>query len=144
MDLNNLDRVLVPIDFSELCYKAIHTALSIAPPERIHLLHVTPVASGLAWAAGLHGAADDRARVEIVRIRLDRELDGHQLEHAGMHVHVRAGSPSHTVIDFANDMEPDLVVIGSHSRAGTVGRLLMGSVAYSIVRSTHAPVLVVR
>jgi nucleotide-binding universal stress UspA family protein len=144
MDLNNLDRVLVPIDFSELCFKAIHTALSIAPPERIHLLHVTPVASGLAWAAGLHGAADDRARVEIVRIRLDRELDGHALEHGGMHVHVRVGSPSHAIVDFANSMEPDLVIIGSHGHTGAVGRLLMGSVAYSIVRSTHAPVLVVR
>ncbi len=145
MDLNNLERVLVPIDFSELCFKAIETALSIAPPERIHLLHVTPVASGLAWAAGLHGAADDRARVEIVRIRLERELDGHHLQHAGMHVHVRVGSPSHEIVDFANNTNPDLVIIGSHGRPRGVERLLlMGSVAYSIVRNTHAPVLVVR
>jgi|SRR5690242_3525540 len=144
MDLNNLERVLVPIDFSELCFKAIRTALSIAPPERIHLLHVTPVASGLAWAAGLHGAADDRARVEVVRMRLDRELDGHHLPHAGMHVHVRVGSPAHEIVDFANSQDPDLVIIGSHGRTGTVERLLMGSVAYSVVRNTHAPVLVVR
>jgi len=144
MDLNNLERVLVPIDFSELCCKAIHTALSIAPPERIHLLHVTPVASGLAWAAGLHGAADDRARVELVRIRLERELDGHKLEHSGMHVHVRVGSPSHEIVDFANSMAPDLTIIGSHGRTGAVERLFMGSVAYAIVRNTHSPVLVVR
>lgn len=82
------------MNFSELSFKAIHTALSIAPPERIHLLNVTPVASGLAWAAGLHGAADDRARVEVVRIRLERELEGHELKHQGMQVHVRVGSPS--------------------------------------------------
>jgi len=144
MDLNNLGRVLVPIDFTELCFKAIHTALSIAPPEHIHLLHVTPVASGLAWAAGLHGAADDRARVEVVRIRLERELDGHRLEHAGMHVHVRVGSPGHEIVDFANSTAPDLVIVGSHGRSGAVERLLMGSVAYSVVRDTHAPVLVVR
>jgi nucleotide-binding universal stress UspA family protein len=144
MDLNNLERVLVPIDFSELCFKAIRTALSIAPPERIHLLHVTPVASGLAWAAGLHGAADDRARVEIVRIRLERELEGHDLPHAGMQVHVRVGSPSHEIVDFANTQKPDLIIIGSHGRTGAVERLLMGSVAYSVVRNAHAPVLVVR
>ena len=144
MDLNNLESVLVPIDFSELCFKAIHTALSIAPPARIHLLHVTPVASGLAWAAGLHGAADDRARVELVRIRLERELEGHKLEHTGMQVHVRVGSPSHEIVDFANHMVPGLVIIGSHGRSGAVERLLMGSVAYSVVRNTHAPVLVVR
>ncbi len=144
MDLNNLERVLVPIDFSELCFKAIHTALSIAPPERIHLLHVTAVAGGLAWAAGLHGAANDHASVELVRIRLERELVGHKLDHAGMQVHVRVGSPSHEIVDFANAMAPDLVIIGSHGQRGAVSRLLMGSVAYSIVRSTHAPVLVVR
>ena len=39
---------------------------------------------------------------------------------------------------------PDLVIIGSHGRTGAVERLLMGSVAYSVVRNTHAPVLVVR
>lgn len=145
MDLNNLERVLVPIDFSELCYKALRTALSIAPPEKIHLLHITPVASGLAWAAGLHGAADDKASVEVVRMRLERELDGHNLPHDGMHVHVRVGSPSHEIVDFANNrMKPDLVIIGSHGREGTVERLLMGSVAYSVVRNTRAPVLVVR
>lgn len=144
MDLNNLESVLVPIDFSELCFKAIHTALSIAPPERIHLLHVTPVASGLAWAAGLHGAADDRARVELVHVRLERELQGHKLEHRGMHVHVRVGSPSHEIVDFANNMRPSLVIIGSHGRSGAVERLLMGSVAYSVVRNAHSPVLVVR
>ena len=144
MDLKNLERVLVPIDFSELCFKAIHTALSIAPPDRIHLLHVTPVASGLAWAAGLHGAADDRARVEVVRIRIERELESHQLEHHGRHVHVRVGSPSHEIVDFANGMKPDLVIIGSHGRSGAVARLLMGSVAYSIVRNSRASVLVVR
>lgn len=144
MDLNKLERVLVPIDFSELCFRAIRTALSIAPPERIHLLHVTAVASGLAWAAPLHAAADDHATVERVRLRLARELDGHNLEHEGMHVNLRLGSPSHEIVDFANTLQPDLVIVGSHSQKGKVSRLLMGSVAYSVVRNAQAPVLVVR
>jgi nucleotide-binding universal stress UspA family protein len=143
MDLNNLERVLVPIDFSDLSMVAIRSALSIGPPEKIHLLNVLPVASGLAWAAGLH-LADDQVRVEGVRMRVDRELTANGIDPTGMHLHVRVGSPGPEIVDFANQHEPHLIIIGSHGQKGSIERLLMGSVAYSVVRSATRPVLVIR
>lgn len=143
MDLNNLERVLVPFDFSELSFQALRTALSIEPPEKIHILHVLPVASGLAWAAGLH-LADDQVRVEGVRMRVDRELAAHGIDPTGMHLHVRTGSPGPEIVDFASTQQPDLIIIGSHGQKGSIERLLMGSVAYSVVRGATTPVLVIR
>lgn len=143
MDLNNLERVLVPFDFSELSLEALRTALSIAPHDKVHLLHVLPVASGLAWAAGLD-VADDHVRVEGVRNRVERELTDKGIDHTGLHLHVRVGSPGSEIVDFAAKLQPNLILIGSHGRASGIERLLMGSVAYAVVRGAKFPVLVVR
>lgn len=143
MDLNNLSRVLVPFDFGELSFRAIRTALSIAPAERVELLHVMPVASGLAWAAGLH-VDDDHVRVEGVRMRLERALTGEGLDPVGLQLHVRVGSPGPEIVEFASTSQPDLIIMGSHGRTGAIERLLMGSVAYSVVRGASCPVLVIR
>jgi nucleotide-binding universal stress UspA family protein len=143
MDLNNLGRILVPFDFADLSFRALRTALSIAPPERIDLLHVMSVAGGLAWAAGL-AMEDDQVRVEGVRMRVDRELTAHGLDPVGLQLHVRTGSPGPEIVEFASTLNPDLIIMGSHGRTGTIERLLMGSVAYSVVRGAAAPVLVIR
>lgn len=143
MDLNNLGRILVPFDFAELSFQALRTALSVAPPERIELLHVLPVASGLAWAAGLH-ATDDQIRVEGTRLRVARDLTAQGIDPTGLQLHVRTGSPGPEIVDFATTHRPDLIIMGSHGHTGVVERLLMGSVAYSVVRSAEVPVLIIR
>jgi nucleotide-binding universal stress UspA family protein len=43
----------------------------------------------------------------------------------------------------ADEIEADLIVMGSHGRRG-VQRFLLGSVAESLVRATDKPVLIVR
>ena len=57
--------------------------------------------------------------------------------------HVRAGRPADAIVDVARDWSADLIVVGSHGRSG-VGRVLLGSVAESVVRRAPCPVLVVR
>ncbi len=143
MDLKQLSSILVPIDFSELSFVAVSTALSIAPPERIHLLNVLPVASGLAWAAGLD-VADEQFRVANLKARVEREFGAQGLPHEGMHLHLRTGQPSAEVIAFAQEAKPDLIILGSHGRARAIERLLMGSVAQSVLRHAPCSVLVVR
>ena len=46
------------------------------------------------------------------------------------------------IADYAEDHDIDLIVMGSHGRAG-VRRALLGSVTERTLRSTHVPVLVV-
>jgi len=48
MNLAAPNLVLVPLDLSAPSLVAVTTALSVAPPERVHLVHVLPVAGPLA------------------------------------------------------------------------------------------------
>jgi nucleotide-binding universal stress UspA family protein len=52
------------------------------------------------------------------------------------------GSTADGILHCSKEFKADLIVIGTHNRTG-IDRLLMGSVAESVVRNSHVPVLVV-
>jgi nucleotide-binding universal stress UspA family protein len=56
---------------------------------------------------------------------------------------VLRGIPSEDIIRVAQDLATDLVIMGTHGRAG-VSHLLLGSVAEGVVRKAPCPVLTVR
>jgi nucleotide-binding universal stress UspA family protein len=56
---------------------------------------------------------------------------------------IREGSPASEIVDYAEEAECDVVVMGTHGRTG-VDRLVMGSVAERVVRSSPVPVTTVR
>jgi nucleotide-binding universal stress UspA family protein len=56
---------------------------------------------------------------------------------------VQVGSPLTEIVAAAKDWPADLIVIGSHGRAG-IKRALLGSVAEGVMRHAPCPVLVVR
>jgi nucleotide-binding universal stress UspA family protein len=52
------------------------------------------------------------------------------------------GATADGILSCSREFKADLIVIGTHSRTG-IDRLLMGSVAESVVRNSEVPVLVV-
>ncbi len=56
---------------------------------------------------------------------------------------VREGDPRTAILDAADDWNADLIVVGSHGRTG-LERLVMGSVAQSVVAHARCSVQVVR
>lgn len=56
---------------------------------------------------------------------------------------VRRGSPSAEIVALASEEHADLVIMGTHGRAG-VSRVLLGSVADRVIRTASCPVLTVR
>ncbi|MGZ3773409.1 MAG: universal stress protein [Pseudobdellovibrionaceae bacterium] len=52
------------------------------------------------------------------------------------------GDPKKLILEVANNWNTDLIVIASHSRKG-ISRVLMGSVAESVLRHAKCPVLIV-
>ena len=53
------------------------------------------------------------------------------------------GAPAHAIIEGARHQKADLIVMSSHGRSG-LGRLILGSVAESVLRGTTVPVCIVR
>ena len=58
-------------------------------------------------------------------------------------VEVLDGPPVDSIVVYARESGADLVIVGSHGRSG-LSRLVLGSVAEGVVRSSPVPVLVVR
>jgi nucleotide-binding universal stress UspA family protein len=56
---------------------------------------------------------------------------------------VRRGTPHRTVLEYVDDNDIDLVVMGTHGRTG-LNRLLLGSVTEKVIRLSPVPVLTVR
>jgi nucleotide-binding universal stress UspA family protein len=56
---------------------------------------------------------------------------------------VRGGNPYEVILDYADEHDIDLVVMGTHGRTG-LDRYLLGSVTEKVVRTSDVPVLTVR
>jgi nucleotide-binding universal stress UspA family protein len=54
-----------------------------------------------------------------------------------------SGSPAYAIVDYAQEYDIDLIVMGTHGR-GALAQLMMGSVAERVVRIAPCPVLTVR
>jgi len=60
----------------------------------------------------------------------------------GVLTYCKVGSVPREIVGFATEQGVDLIVIGTHGRTG-VKHLIMGSVARSVLRMAHRPVLIV-
>lgn len=53
------------------------------------------------------------------------------------------GSPKHVILEEAEKLDADLIVVGSHG-LGTIGRFLLGSVSQAVATHAQCSVLIVR
>jgi hypothetical protein len=57
--------------------------------------------------------------------------------------HVAAGKATVEIVQLATDLHADVIMLGTHGRTG-IQRLVVGSIAESVVRTAPCPVLVLR
>ncbi|MDA1226330.1 MAG: universal stress protein [Chloroflexi bacterium] len=69
---------------------------------------------------------------------------GEELENKGLNVswELLRGAPASALVDYAQKMPQDMIVMTTHGRTG-FRRLLLGSVAEALVRSSGDPVLLI-
>lgn len=134
------NRVLVPIDFSEASFAALKPAREfVQDPSQLYVLHVLshlhPAEPGVLWET-----VDDESRKKHAQAALYEHLKS---EYQGVHIDVLVGDPSSKIIDYAQEINADLIVIPSHGRTG-LSRFFLGSVAERVIRFSHCPVIVLR
>ncbi|HET6162392.1 MAG TPA: universal stress protein [Planctomycetota bacterium] len=141
--------VLVASDFSEASRAAIVAAAAEAKRRGakltiLHCMGFAPEMMAMGFAPLVPAAPDDpRSRVALTR-NAEQEMRSllAGLGVAGQVV-VDPGSPRGVVPEVAEQLKAELVVVGARGR-GSLARLLLGSVARSVVRHAHCSVLVVR
>lgn len=60
-----------------------------------------------------------------------------------IHAEAATGSPGGVVLYRAEELKPDLIVVGSHGRSA-IGRLFLGSVSQKVLHAAHATVRIAR
>lgn len=135
--------VLVPTDGSEPAEAALDHAFERFAADDITALYVMdPVEGATAWGPATGedwlGSAEKRAET-VLGEAAERGAD------AGVKIDTDSvvGRPSRAIVDYAEDAAVDHVVIGSHGRNG-ITRVLLGSVAETVIRRSPVPVTVVR
>ena len=139
-------RLLVPIDGSDPADAALEFALEEYPDADITLLSVidpTDVGYGSIEAAPStfeHLQENAEERTQNVLDEASNRAADHGVE---VTTETVIGMPSRAIVEWAENNDVDGIVIGSHGREG-VTRVLLGSVAESVVRRSPVPVTVVR
>ena len=139
-----LERILVPVDFSDCSLDAIEYAALVAGRTKasVKLLHVLePVSYGLDFTL-IHKEERERTR-ERYSQRL-AELSA-ALSTAGLSSDslIRGGLPVDSILDEARTWRGDLIVMGTHGRRG-IAHALNGSVAEAVLRRAQCAILAVR
>ena len=137
------EKILVATDGSEKNQPAVRKGLEIARAcgsamYAIYVIDETPLASAQAevLTADVYRRLQDEGEKAIQLVK--RIADGIQVE-----TFVLSGRPAHVISEFAVKNGVDLIVVGSQGKSG-LERLLLGSVAESIIRMADCMVLVVK
>lgn len=141
--------VLVPLDGSRPSWKALDHAIENYGDTTVTVLHVVDPAAGT--YAGVDGGyydpnGFDRARERgesLCNEARDRIQSADDFESGVVETAIETGNPARTIVEYAADHGVDHVVMGSHGRSG-LSRILLGSVAETVVRRAPVPVTVIR
>lgn len=145
------EHILVPTDGSEAAEAAVEHAVDLAARygATIHALYVVDI-DATNYSLGTEQV--DRLRRgdldEMPEVKAEADgatgsvADAASQRGVLVEEHIRAGEPARAIRKFVDENDIDLVVMGSHGRAG-ISRAVLGSVAEKVLRRTHLPVLVV-
>ncbi|MGB6872941.1 MAG: universal stress protein [Dehalococcoidia bacterium] len=138
-------KILVPLDGSELAECVLPHAKAIATEcgiEKVVLLRVVepihPETPATVDFEEIQKAAVKAAKAYLAKTKAKLSKKGVNVETA-----VLTGRAAETIADFAQSNKIDLIALATHGISG-ITRWVFGSVADKLVRSSSAPVLLIR
>ncbi len=136
-----IDRLVLATDGSASIERATAVAIDLAErfEATIHALYVIDEddldAAPADVREGLRSGLEDRSTGALGMIRDEADT--------AVAAEVRTGRPGVEIVSYAEEVDADIVAIGTRGRHGE-HRLLLGSVAEEVVRRCPIPVLTVR
>jgi nucleotide-binding universal stress UspA family protein len=138
--------ILCPIDFSETSMRALTYAAAFATwyGAQLEVLHVVPAFDDLAVSGrpgSISGSPLPTSR-DAVETLIRRSIDSVGAGSLTSKTLIQEGRAHELIVSRAKAQPADLVVMGTHGRAG-FNRLLLGSVTEKVLRAAPCPVLTV-
>lgn len=138
-------RILIATDGSEPNKKAVTYGVELArlSGAKVNVAYVVDTAAfaSVPMDAGwemMYELLQKEGNEAIQQIVDDAKASGIDIEGS-----LLEGHPSHEIIEFAQNNEIDVIVLGTLGKGG-LDRFLLGSVAEKVTRNSKVPVLVVR
>jgi nucleotide-binding universal stress UspA family protein len=131
--------ILAAVDYSDTASLVVQEAVELSRQkhaQQLHFLHVNHASPDDAGQQARHAELLEWLGARLSSppgVAREARVVGHEL----------SGDPAKLIVEMAADLSADMVVVGTHGRTG-VQRLLLGSVAASVVQRCACPVLVVR
>lgn len=140
--------ILVPVDGSELALSVVKHAAELAKAFNskvtiVEVMTLDPYIAAEYLSAGQTNAMIERAREFILSNIAAAKA---QFEAQGITAETKlleGESIPRTIIKAVDELNVDLIVLSSHGRSG-LKKLLMGSVAQSLITESKVPVFVVK
>lgn len=143
--ITKLKKILVPTDFSKPAYESLRSAVDIARQfqAQLQLLYVVLPH----YSTGEYEMVDYAMLTVEERAFGKKQLAGIRASLAAKDIsaktEIRLGRPAVQIVELAEEMDADLIVISTHGRTGW-RRAFLGSTAEEVVRHSTCPVLIVR
>ncbi len=139
-----MNAIVVGTDGSQGAEAAIQKVLELAKGTgaTVHLVCAYPGRSALE-RLGMTAKTDPvdlRGIAHDVVARDVHRFDGTDLQ---VEEHVAEGDPAHTILDVADQVKADMIVVGAGGSSGH-RRFMLGSVAGKLAHNAHTSLLIVR
>lgn len=146
-----ISKVLIPTDLSEYSKCGVRYGLELAASEHAKALILYVADYRLTLPRNAAEAATQKHKTVREFIAEAREQVEHFLQQnfrellrsLDVEVDADVGAPHERVVEEAERVKPDLIVMATHGRTG-LGHVLLGSVAEHVIRRAPCPVLTVR
>ena len=135
-------KILSPVDFGENSLAALDVAANLArqAAATVVVLHVVTL---------VMSPGEVPAEIEIYREQEAeakeklKDIVANRLKGIDHQIVIRIGDPAKVIVQAAETLAADVVVMATHGRTG-ISRMLMGSVTERVLRDSPCPVLTVR
>jgi len=139
-------RILAPVDFSPPSEAALSYALRLAHGvgAEVCVCHIIPIPHALdaLYERGLTPPEGVKRIAQKARKRI-KEIAETPGTVVPVRIHFKEGEAVEHILQQAETLKVDLIVMGTHGRQGAK-RFLLGSVAEAVIRRAPCPVLTLR
>jgi len=144
--MKEFKRILYPVDLSESSEKIVPYVQTVAEKfvSKIYSLYADRVVEYFTSIYVPYPSISkfEKEIIEGAEKRLYEFLDEHFNKFPNTETTVVAGDASEEILNYIEDRHIDLVIMGTHGRKG-MDKIIFGSVAERVVKTSPVPVMVV-
>lgn len=140
----SIDKILVPVDFSEPSKVAVRYGLSMALQfkSRLVLAHIVPTSTALIYTFPAESYAFEKEQARSAKSMLPALVPEELRDRVNLQTIVKVGEVRSELLATIKDEGISLVVMGAHGR-NVLDRLLLGSLTERMLRKLPVPILTV-